>query len=134
MKKIKKRTLNELRQVKTYGYRPPSPSREKNKKEIKSLENEVKIEKKQYICIMETKEKSNWDTYDFQDWVVRNVSILLSGRQLELFIKNNFGYNDLKMFGKLEEAENLKSMYQNSMFDKTITSYSGNLKWTSINF
>jgi len=24
---IKKRTLNELRQVKTYGYRPPSPSR-----------------------------------------------------------------------------------------------------------
>ena len=134
MEKSKKRTLNELRQVKTYGYRPPSPSREKNKKEIKSLENEVKIEKKQYICIMETKEKSNWDTYDFQDWVVRNVSILLSGRQLELFIKNNFGYNDLKMFGKLEEAENLKSMYQNSMFDKTITSYSGNLKWTSINF
>ena len=29
MKKIKKRTLNELRQVKTYGYRPPSPSKEK---------------------------------------------------------------------------------------------------------
>ena len=26
---IKKRTLNELRQVKTYGYRPPSPSRKK---------------------------------------------------------------------------------------------------------
>jgi len=46
MEKSKKRTLNELRQVKTYGYRPPSPSREKNKKEIKSLENEVKIEKK----------------------------------------------------------------------------------------
>ena len=131
MKKIKKRTLNELRQVKTYGYTPPSPSKEKDKKDSK---NESKIEKKQYICTMETKEKSNWDTYDFQDWVVRNVSILLSGRQLELFIKNNFGYNDLKMFGKLEEAENLKSMYQNSMFDKTITSYSGNLKWTSINF
>ena len=131
MKKIKKRTLNELRQVKTYGYTPPSPSREKDKKDLK---NESKIEKKQYICKMETKEKSNWDTYDFQDWEVRNVSILLSGRQLELFIKNNFGYNDLKMFGKLEEAENLKSMYQNSMFDKTITSYSGNLKWTSINF
>ena len=38
-KKIpKKRTLNELRQVKTYGYRPPSPSREKvveDKKEEK---------------------------------------------------------------------------------------------------
>ena len=28
---IKKRTLNELRQVKTYGYRPPSPSKEKTK-------------------------------------------------------------------------------------------------------
>ena len=26
---IKKRTLNELRQVKTYGYQPPSPSRKK---------------------------------------------------------------------------------------------------------
>ena len=26
---IKKRTLNELRQVKTYGYRPPSPTKEK---------------------------------------------------------------------------------------------------------
>ena len=28
-RKIKKRTLNELRQVKTYGYQPPSPSKEK---------------------------------------------------------------------------------------------------------
>ena len=37
MDKIRKRTLNELRQVKTYGYRPPSPSREKNKKEIKKF-------------------------------------------------------------------------------------------------
>ena len=27
--KMKKRTLNELRQVKTYGYTPPSPSKEK---------------------------------------------------------------------------------------------------------
>ena len=49
-------------------------------------------------------------------------------------MRNNFGYNDLKLFGKIEEAENLKSMYQNSMLDKTITTYSGNLKWTSINF
>ena len=30
---MKKRTLNELRQVKTYGYRPPSPSKEKEPKE-----------------------------------------------------------------------------------------------------
>ena len=36
MKKIKKRTLNELRQVKTYGYRPPSPSKEKDKKDSKN--------------------------------------------------------------------------------------------------
>ena len=27
MDAVKKRTLNELRQVKTYGYTPPSPSR-----------------------------------------------------------------------------------------------------------
>ena len=36
---IKKRTLNELRQVKTYGYRPPSPSRKQvveDKKEEKN--------------------------------------------------------------------------------------------------
>ena len=83
---------------------------------------------------METKENSNWDTYDFQDWVVRNVNLILGGRELDLFMRNNFGYNDLKLFGKMEEAENLKSMYQNSILDKTITTYSGNLKWTSINF
>jgi len=82
---------------------------------------------------METKEKSNWDTYDFQDWVVRHINLILGGRELALFIRNNFGYNDLKLFGKLEEAENLKSVYQSSMVDKTIT-YSGNLQWTSINF
>ena len=40
---VKKRTLDELRQVKTYGYRPPSPSKEKDKKDSK---NESKIEKK----------------------------------------------------------------------------------------
>ena len=39
--KIKKRTLNELRQVKTYGYTPPSPSKEKDKKDLK---NENKID------------------------------------------------------------------------------------------
>jgi hypothetical protein len=83
---------------------------------------------------METKENSNWDTYDFQDWVVRHVNLILGGRELDLFMRNNFGYNDLKLFGKMEEAENLKSMYQNSILDKTITTYSGNLKWTSINF
>jgi len=31
----KKRTLNELRQVKTYGYTPPSPSKEKDKNDKK---------------------------------------------------------------------------------------------------
>jgi hypothetical protein len=82
---------------------------------------------------METKEKSNWDTYDFQDWVIRNIHLVLGKKELDLFLKNNFGYNDLKLFGKLEQAENLKSIYQNRMFDKMIT-YSGNLKWTSINF
>ena len=35
---IKKRTLDELRQVKTYGYRPPSPSR----KQIVEEKNEEK--------------------------------------------------------------------------------------------
>jgi len=82
---------------------------------------------------METREKSNWDTYDFQDWVVRHVHLILRGKELDLFLKNNFGYSDLKLFGKIEHAENLKSVYQSSMFDKTIT-HSGNLQWTSINF
>jgi len=82
---------------------------------------------------METKEKSNWDTYDFQDWVVRHINLILGGRELDLFRRNNFGYDDLKLFGKLEEAENLKSVYQSSMFDKTIN-YRSDIQWTSINF
>ena len=76
---------------------------------------------------METKEKSNWDTYEFQDWVVRHVNLILSGKELDLFMRNNFGYNELKLFGKTEEAENLKSVYQSSMFDKAIT-FNGNLQ------
>ena len=79
--------------------------------------------------------KSNWDTYDFQDWVVRHINLILGGKELELFIRNNFGYDDIKMFGKLEEAENLKSMYQSSMIDKAL-SYkvnfgNGEFQWTN---
>ena len=44
---MKKRTLNELRQVKTYGYRPPSPSKEKESKQ-KEKETEKNIYK--YEC------------------------------------------------------------------------------------
>ena len=44
-----------------------------------------------------------------------------SDNLVDLFLKNNFGYDDLKLFGKIEDAENLKSIYQASMFDKTIT-------------
>ena len=80
------------------------------------------------------KENSNWDTYDFQDWVVRHVNFILGGQQLELFRKNNFGYNDLKLFGKLEEAENLKSIYQATMCQKTglnLKNFTGTeLQWT----
>ena len=79
-------------------------------------------------------ENSNWDTYDFQDWVVRHVNLILGGQQLELFRKNNFGYNDLKLFGKLEEVENLKSVYQSTMIDKALTykvNFTGTeLQWT----
>jgi len=78
------------------------------------------IKKKWHICNMK-EENSNWDTYDFQDWVVRHINLILGGQQLELFRKNNFGYNDLKLFGKLEEAENLKSAYQSSMIDKVLS-------------
>ena len=82
---------------------------------------------------MKERNPSNWDTMDFQDWVVRNIHLILSGKQLELFMKNNFGYDDLKFFGKIKEAENLKSAYQISMLDKTIT-YNDDLQWMSINF
>ena len=40
---MKKRTLNELRQVKTYGYRPPSPSKEKEFKETLKIKVNKKI-------------------------------------------------------------------------------------------
>jgi len=94
---------------------------------------------------METKEKSNWDTHDFQNWVVRHINLILGGKELDLFIRNNFGYDDIKLFGKIEEAENLKSMYQSSMLDKvfqyhqvesrTIQKLVGeDYKWISINY
>ena len=51
---------------------------------------------------MKERNTSNWDTMDFQDWVVRNIHLILSGKQLELFMKNNFGYDDLKFFGKIK--------------------------------
>mgnify|MGYP003646002668 FL=1 len=81
------------------------------------------------------KEKSNWDTHDFQDWVVRHINLILGGKELHLFIRNNFGYDDIKMFGKLEEAENLKSLYQSNMIDKAL-SYkvnfdNGEFQWTN---
>ena len=88
---------------------------------------------------METKENSHWDVQDFKDWVVRNIDMILSGKELQLFLKNRFGYDDLKLFGKIEEAEKLKSMYQNNMFDKVITTYTidrtnyQNFNWVSIN-
>jgi|19_taG_2_1085344.scaffolds.fasta_scaffold00015_123 hypothetical protein len=34
---MKKRTINELRQVKSYGYRPPSPSKVKVPKQITKI-------------------------------------------------------------------------------------------------
>jgi hypothetical protein len=71
---------------------------------------------------METK-NSNWDVQDFKDWVVRNIDMILSGKQLQLFIKNRFRYDDLKLFGKIEEAEKLKGVYQDSLVDKVFTSY-----------
>lgn len=39
---MKKRTLNELRQVKTYGYRPPSPSKEKESKQKEKETPQIK--------------------------------------------------------------------------------------------
>ncbi len=39
---MKRRTLNELRQVKTYGYRPPSPTKVKESKQIIKIKNNKK--------------------------------------------------------------------------------------------
>jgi|TARA_R110000787_G_scaffold40097_1_gene99934 hypothetical protein len=79
------------------------------------------------------KENSNWDTYDFQDWVVRNIHLILVDKQLDLFIKNNLGYEDLKLFGKMQEAENLKNDYQARAVTQVLTGGSLNMQWTSIN-
>mgnify|MGYP003664620003 CR=1 FL=1 len=71
---------------------------------------------------METKEKSNWDTYDFQDWVVRNIDMILSGKQLQLFIKNRLGYDDLKAVVQVLTGGPLNIQLE-----------SINYQWTSIN-
>ena len=76
------------------------------------------------------KENSNWDTYDFQDWVVKHVNLILGGQQLHLFVKNNFGYYDLKFFGKTQEAENLKSVYQSDMVGMRNIVLDGELQWS----
>jgi len=39
---MKRRTLNELRQVKTYGYRPPSPTKVKESKQTIKIKNNKK--------------------------------------------------------------------------------------------
>ena len=71
--------------------------------------------------------------------------MILSGEQLDLFMKNNFGYEDLKLFGKTEEAEKLKSLYQSSILDKAFRYHrvsskkiqklvGEDYKWISINY
>ena len=68
---------------------------------INDSNNKVRIE-------LAYQEEFTYYQYDFEDWIVRNISILLSEKEQALFIKNNFSYNQLKYFGKLEEAEELK--------------------------
>ncbi len=94
---------------------------------------------------MKERNTSNWDTIDFQNWVVRHVNLILGGKELDLFLRNNLGYDDLKLFGKLEEAESLKNMYQSSIMDKIFYQHTvspkkiqelvgENYKWVSINY
>jgi hypothetical protein len=58
---------------------------------INDSNNKVRIE-------LAYQEEFTYYQYDFEDWIVRNIGILLSGKQLDFFIKKNFKYNDLKLF------------------------------------
>lgn len=68
---------------------------------INDSNNKVRIE-------LAYQEEFTYYQYDFEAWIVRNLSVLLSEKEQALFIKHNFSYNQLKFFGKLEEAEELK--------------------------
>ena len=65
--------------------------------------------------------------------MIKKIHLILVDKQLDLFIKNNLGYEDLKLFGKMQEAENLKNDYQARAVTQVLTGGSLNMQWTSIN-
>ena len=69
---MKKRTINELRQVKSYGYRPPSPSKVKVPKQI------IKIIDNYY-------EKVNFDPQHIVDLIEELPNDEDLGRELRIY-------------------------------------------------
>ncbi len=48
----------------------------------------------------------------FEMWVITNkLHTLLNKREIEIFLMNNMEFKDLKLFGKLVEANNLVKAY-----------------------
>ena len=48
----------------------------------------------------------------FECWVIDNkLHTLLNKKEIEIFLMNNMEYKDLKLFGKLVEANNLVKEY-----------------------
>ena len=59
---------------------------------------------------METKDKI--DIEEFIKWITNNIHRILNFKQTQLFIKMDMSFNDLKLFGKSNDAYNYYEKYR----------------------
>ena len=59
---------------------------------------------------METKDKI--DIEEFIRWITNNINRILNFKQTQLFRKMDMSFNDLKLFGKSNDAYNYYEKYR----------------------
>ena len=59
---------------------------------------------------METKDKI--DINEFTSWITNNIHRILNFKQTQLFRKMDMSFNDLKLFGKSNDAYNYYEKYK----------------------
>ena len=65
---------------------------------------------------METKDKI--DIIEFTNWITNNIHRILNFKQTQLFRKMDMSFNDLKLFGKSNDAYNYYEKYKGE-FERT---------------